>query len=124
MGADATSSERSIQPRGFPVSAACKIASSAEGRRQELEETKSSIDQIAAILTSHDFDSSGHSAPDSIDFLKLSKQEIATVSACGNRPITFHLPAKMPALLGNRVHLSQVPGTFSDQCLNPPKIGQ
>ncbi len=100
--------ERRQQLVDFLVSAARKIALTSEGRRQEMEETKSSIDQIAAILTSYNFDTSGATAPDSIDLLKLLKQEAAAVNAAVASPIRFDLPAAVPVLLGNRVHFSQV----------------
>jgi two-component system, OmpR family, sensor kinase len=108
LDAEGVAPDRRQQLIDFIVSAARKIALTSEGRRLEMEETKSSIDQIAAILTSYNFDTSGTSAPDSIDVIKLLKQEVAVVNAASASPVRFDLPVEIPVLLGNRVHFSQV----------------
>ncbi len=102
--------QRREQLQSYILLAAGKIAQAADVRRTEMTYTKSSIDQIAAILGSYNFDTSGSTAPDSIDFDKLLQIEINTLAARGTAPIAWSLPEAIPALLGNRVHLGQVLG--------------
>ncbi len=96
----------------FMLSAARKIALTSEGRISEMQETKSSIDQIAAILGSYDFDTSGKRAGEPVDMLALIRQEGQALAARDGGAVTFDLPDDMPRILGNRMQLVQVLGNI------------
>jgi two-component system, OmpR family, sensor kinase len=96
----------------FLVTAARTIAVSSDGRLLEMEEVKASIDQIAEILGSYNFDTSSTNAGDEIDFAQVARQQFKVLSARDVDPIEFAMPDAMPTVLGNRVHLGQVLGNI------------
>jgi signal transduction histidine kinase len=96
----------------FLVTAARTIAVSSDGRLSEMEEVKASIDQIAEILGSYNFDTSSTNAGDEIDFAQVARQQFKVLSARDGDPIKFVIPDAMPTVLGNRVHLGQVLGNI------------
>ncbi len=104
--------ERRAQLEAFLLSAAKTIALSARSRRQEMEENKSSIDQIASILGSYNFDMSSATPGEEVDFLSVLGTEIKTLDARDSENVAFVLPDSMPKLSGNRIHLGQVLGNI------------
>ncbi len=94
----------------FMISVARKIALSSSGRLSEMEETKSSIDQIAEILGTYDFDTSGKRSGEPVNILALLRQEGQALSAREGGPVELVLPEQMPSVAANRVHLVQILG--------------
>jgi signal transduction histidine kinase len=92
----------------FLVSAARRIALAAAGRLSEMAEIKCSVDQIAEILSSYNFDTSSASAGDEIDMLRLLRQQFKSISARDGAPVELILPDTIPAIAGNRIQLGQV----------------
>lgn len=92
----------------FLVSAARTIALSTAGRLSEMEEIKSSVDQIAEILSSYNFDTSSASPGDEIDLMGLLRQRFKSLSARDGEPVELILPDTLPAIIGNRIQLGQV----------------
>ncbi len=99
---------RKQQLEEFLLGSAKTLSLSSDQRRRELEESKGSIDQIAAILGSYDFDTSGSRAGDEIDFAGIFAKAIDTVQARDGSPIEFDIPGDIPTLSGNLIHLRQV----------------
>jgi signal transduction histidine kinase len=92
----------------FLISAARTIAVSTKGRLSEMEEIKSSVDQIADILGSYNFDTSGTSVGEQIDLKRLLIQRFKQLDARGGEPTHLALANELPNVTGNRVHLIQV----------------
>jgi signal transduction histidine kinase len=100
--------ERKVDLEQFLISAARTIALSTHGRLAEMEEIKSSVDQIAEILGSYNFDTSGTSVGELIDFKRLLIQRFKQLDARGGEPTKLVLANQLPDVVGNRVHLIQV----------------
>jgi two-component system, OmpR family, sensor kinase len=92
----------------FVVSAARTIAVSTKSRLSEMEEIKSSVDQIAEILGSYNFDMSATSAGEQIDIRRLLIQRFNQLDYRDGEPTKLVLPGQIPEVYGNRVHLIQV----------------
>jgi signal transduction histidine kinase len=112
LARDDLDAARRASLEAFMISAARQIALANPGRLAEMEETKGSVDQIAAILGGYNFNMSGTSAGDEIDFLKLLAHEVKAIDGRDGANVTFDLPDAMPHLLGNPLHLSQVLGNI------------
>jgi signal transduction histidine kinase len=100
--------ERKANLEQFLASAARMIALSTADRLTEMEEIKGSVDQIAEILGSYNFDTSSASAGDEIDLLRMLRHQFKTLSAREGEPVELVLPGTIPAIIGNRVQLGQV----------------
>jgi signal transduction histidine kinase len=96
----------------FLISAARTIAVSAAGRLTEMEDIKGSVDQISEILSSYNFDTSSAKAGDDIDLKQILQQQFKTLSVRSAERVALILPETLPAVTGNRVHLSQVLGNI------------
>ncbi len=96
----------------FLLSAAREIANAAPARRNELADAKATVDQIAAILTSYDYDTSANRAGDSIDPARLFNQELRGLKARIDSEIKVVIPPTMPAVQCNRIQLAQVIGNL------------
>jgi two-component system, OmpR family, sensor kinase len=96
----------------FMLSAARQIALSSEGRLREMEETRVSINQIADILGSYDFDMSGKRSGEEISLPSLLTREAATVAARDSGGFELILPDDLPAIIGNRIQFAQVIGNI------------
>jgi signal transduction histidine kinase len=103
---------RKADLEAFMVSAARKIALGNPGRLSEMEETKHSVDQISAILSGYNFNTSGATAGDDLDFMDLLTREIRILNGRDGDNVIFDLPTSMPRLNGNPLHLSQVIGNI------------
>jgi signal transduction histidine kinase len=103
---------RKADLENFMLTAARKIAMGNAGRLAEMEETKESVDQIAAILGGYNFNTSGASQGDEMDFLRILRQEIKILDGRPGDNVLFDLPADMPQLVGNPLHLNQVVGNI------------
>ncbi len=112
LASDTLDPARRADLEQFMISAARKIALTSEGRIGEMEETKSSIDQIAEILGSYDFDTSGSRAAEAVDLFQTLRSEGKTLAAREGGPVTFILPETLPKVQANRVHLAQVLGNI------------
>ncbi len=105
-------SERRDALRDYVQTAAREIAKGAPGRRAEMAEAKSTIDQIAEILGTYDFDTSGSRPGDIIDPLKVIQQELKLLCAERFPGLAVALPEHIPQVVGNRVQLGQVLGNL------------
>lgn len=112
---DTTDPVRKTELERFLLSAARKIALTGPERLSEMEETKGSIDHIAQILSSYDFDTSGKKVVEPVDLAKLIRQEARTIDAREGSPVRWNWPEQIPEVLANRVHLAQVIGNV---CVN------
>jgi sensor domain CHASE-containing protein/anti-sigma regulatory factor (Ser/Thr protein kinase) len=92
----------------YLLTAARKIALSAGTRIHELDETRSSVDQIAMILATFDFDTSDDTPEEVIDLHSLFIQEVKKSIGYQNSAIDVLLPEAMPLAHGNRIQLGQV----------------
>jgi signal transduction histidine kinase len=109
---DGIEGARKVQLESFMVTAAKSITLTAASRRAEMEDNKGSIDQIASILGSYDFDTTGKSVGDRIDVLDVLKKEIKALDAREGANVSFDLPENIPAISGNAIHLGQVIGNL------------
>jgi signal transduction histidine kinase len=109
---DGLEDSRKAQLENFMVTAAKSITLTAASRRAEMEDNKDSIDQIAAILGSYDFDTTGKSVGDRINILDVLKKEIKSLNARDGTDVVFDLPENIPAISGNAIHLGQVIGNL------------
>ncbi len=96
----------------FMLSAARQIALTGDGRLHEMESTKSSIDQIAEILGSYDFDTSDRRSGEPIELAALLAREAKTVAAGESGGFVLETPENLPRVEGNRVQLGQVIGNI------------
>jgi signal transduction histidine kinase len=108
LAAEGLAPDRKASLEQFLISAARTIALSTSGRLKEMEEIKSSVDQIAEILGSYNFDTSGRNANDTIDLRRLLIQQFKNLDAREGEPAKLILPHELPEIQGNRVHLVQV----------------
>ncbi len=92
----------------FLMTAARKLALSHAGRVVELEESRGSINQIAEILSSYNFDTSGDEVGDMIDTRSVIDASRKNLDALEGIQVQFDIANDLPAVRGNRVHLSQV----------------
>ncbi len=112
LAQDGIDPERKAALEAFLMSAARQIAMATPGRLTEMEESKESIDQISAILSGYNFNTSGATGGDVLDFLKLLRHEIKTLDGRDGANVVFDLPEDMPMVVGNPLHLSQVVGNI------------
>jgi signal transduction histidine kinase len=103
---EALDSGRRSQLEAFLLSSAKAIALEAGERRREMTEAKESIDQVAAILSSYNYDTS--STSERVDLAALLQREIKSLAARGGEAVEFELPEAFPAIEGNAIHLGQV----------------
>jgi signal transduction histidine kinase len=108
LASDTIEPARKQSLEAFVISAARAIALSTAGRLSEMEEVKSSVGQIADILSSYDFDTSAQRKGEDIDLLSLIRQQAKTLAARDGASVEFILPDSIPKAEGNRVHLAQV----------------
>ncbi len=108
LASDSIDPARRQSIEAFVISAARAIALSTAGRLSEMEEVKSSVAQIADILSSYDFDTTAQRKGEQIDLLALVRQQGKTLAAREGAAVAFILPEFIPAAEGNRVHLAQV----------------
>jgi signal transduction histidine kinase len=96
----------------FMLSAARQIALTSEGRLAEMEETKETIDQVASILASYNFDTSATSFGENVDLAATIKRELAAVTARESGGFELIVLDDLPAVDANRVQLGQVIGNI------------
>jgi signal transduction histidine kinase len=112
LAQDGIDPERKVALEAFLVSAARQIAIGNAGRLSEMEESKESVDQISAILSGYNFNTSGATGGDELDFLNLLRHEIKALNGRDGTNVVFDLPENMPQIVGNPMHLSQVIGNI------------
>jgi two-component system, OmpR family, sensor kinase len=112
LSQDGIDPERKAALEAFLISAARQIAMATPGRLTEMEESKESVDQISAILSGYNFNTSGATGGDALDFMKLLRHEIKTLDGREGANVVFDLPDDMPMVVGNPLHLSQVVGNI------------
>jgi two-component system, OmpR family, sensor kinase len=100
--------DRKASLEQFLASAARTIAMSTTGRLKEMEEIKSSVDQIADILGSYNFDTSSSSPTSKIELRPLLIQQFKNLDSREGDPARLTLPNEFPEIQGNRIHLVQV----------------
>jgi two-component system, OmpR family, sensor kinase len=108
LASDNLDPARKAELERFMVSAARTITLTADGRRDEMDQTKSSIDQVAEILSAYDFDTSAVRSGDVIDLRQIVQQHFKILAARGGENVTLVLPDAAPDIEGNRVQLGQV----------------
>jgi signal transduction histidine kinase len=92
----------------YVIAAARKIAELSDTRFAELQEAQDSIDHIAIILGSYNFDTSANKAGDKINIAALINREAKQLSARTNKSITVEVANDLPDIMGNQVQLSQI----------------
>jgi signal transduction histidine kinase len=108
LASDTLDPARKAELERFMVSAARTITLTADGRRDEMDQTKSSIDQVSEILSAYDFDTSAVRSGDVIDLCQVVQQHFKILASRGGENVTLILPDTVPDVEGNRVQLGQV----------------
>ncbi len=104
--------DRKASMEQFVVAAARKITESSNARFVELQEAQDSVDHIAAILGSYNFDTSSNKAGDQINVAALIAREAKQLSARTTKPVTVEVLGDLPEVMGNQVQLSQILGNL------------
>lgn len=77
-------------------------------RAEEIEQIKSSIDQIVGILSHYDFDSSVKIKEEAVDIADMIRREVANLQIIERRTIELDLPDDIPLIWANHLHLGQL----------------
>lgn len=89
-------------------SASRKLVKMGTLRGEEIIEIKHSVDQILAILSDYDFDSSAKPNVETVDIEALLRREAANLEVSTGRPVSLILPDAIPLVKANHIHLNQV----------------
>jgi signal transduction histidine kinase len=104
--------DRKASLEQFVIAAARKITESSQTRAVELHDAQDSVDHIAAILGSYNFDTSANKAGDCINLSTLIAREIKQLSARTDKAIAVEVDDDLPEVMGNQVQLSQILGNL------------
>jgi signal transduction histidine kinase len=127
LAEDDLAADRRSSLENFMITAARQIALAHDGRIAEMQETKESVDQLAAILGGYNFNTSAETAGEEVDFLKVLRQEIRVLDSREGANVNFSLPETMPAMIGNALHLAQVIGNVlvnADEAMNDAGVSE
>jgi signal transduction histidine kinase len=96
----------------YVIAAARKINELSNARYTELQEAQDSIDHIASILGSYNFDTSSNKAGDRINIAALIARETKQLSARTTKMVDVEITDELPEVVGNQVQLSQILGNL------------
>jgi signal transduction histidine kinase len=110
----------------FVVSAARKLIDQGDGRKREFIDMQESVDQIAAILSSYDLNTTMKAKGEDtdIDTLALITREAKQLIARTAGRITIDLPSALPHISANPVQLAQIVSNLFINALESMEAGQ
>jgi signal transduction histidine kinase len=124
LAGDSCPDERRVALENFAHTASRRLVDLAAARSDEIADIKHSVDQILAILSDYQFDSSATPQVEPVDVEALLRREASNLELATGRPISLILPDELPTVLANHIHLGQIVGNVMINAAEAMKAGK